>query len=130
MVDLHLLIPARSTFSLVKQTYGQLVLPASSSVIVNRIKAKLVDADSTIDLSSSDVEAIISREVNTVLSRTKAIMEGEEEKQTARYIQPAGATIDSIITHDDRLMSVMMRLYGFPDGGSYDTEGISRKQIR
>jgi hypothetical protein len=72
-----------------------------------------VDADSTIDLSSSDVEAIISREVNTVLSRTKAIMEGEEEKQTARYIQPAGATIDSIITHDDRLMSVMMRLYGF-----------------
>lgn len=99
--------------NILKQTYGQLVLPASSSVIVNRIKAKLVDADSTIDLSSSDVEAIISREVNTVLSRTKAIMEGEEEKQTARYIQPAGATIDSIITHDDRLMSVMMRLYGF-----------------
>lgn len=99
--------------NILKQTYGQLVLPASARGIVNRIKAELVRGDSTLDLNSLDMEQIVATELNLILSRSKAIIEGEDEKGIARYIQPTGATIESIITHDDRLMSIMMRLYGF-----------------
>lgn len=99
--------------NIVKQTYGQLVLPGSMANMINRIKARLAENDPNIDLNSPTVNETITRESNIILSRTKAIVEEGEEKQTARYIQPDGATVDSIITHDDRLISLMMTLYGF-----------------
>ena len=99
--------------NILKQTYGQLILPASSQGIVNKIKSELLRGNSNIDINSRDVDSIIAREMNLTLSRSKAIIEGEDERGIARYIQPTGATIESIITHDDRLMNVMMRLYGF-----------------
>ena len=99
--------------NILKQTYGQLVLPATATTTVNQIKARLAQRDPNIDFSDPVVNEIIAREVNVVLSRTKAIMETEEERGIARYIQPAGATIDSIVSHNNRLMDLMMRLYGF-----------------
>jgi len=98
--------------NILKQTYGQLVLPSSTSSMVNRIKARLLKGNEG-NFNTEAMDTQIIREVSTTLSRTKAIIEMEEEKGTARYIQPEGATIESIIRHDDRLIGLMMRLYGF-----------------
>ncbi len=98
--------------NILKQTYGQLVLPSSTSSMVNRIKARLLKGNEG-NFNTEAMDKQITREVSTTLSRTKAIIEMEEEKGTARYIQPEGATIESIIRHDDRLIGLMMRLYGF-----------------
>lgn len=99
--------------NILKQTYGQLVLPATSAATVNQIKSRLARERCDIDFEDPAVNEIVVREMNQILSRTKAIMESDEEKGISRYIQPAGATITSIIEHDNRLMDIMMRLYGF-----------------
>lgn len=99
--------------NILKQTYGQLILPASTNALVAKIKSQLAEEDPEIDLNAPTVTAYITKQVNIVLSRTKAIMEDTEEKGTARYIQPSGATTESIINHDDRLVNMLMRLYGF-----------------
>ncbi|NCA78110.1 MAG: hypothetical protein EOM90_17430 [Alphaproteobacteria bacterium] len=99
--------------NILKQTYGQLVLPASAEKLVNRIRMKLMKADPDLDINSDAVRKVIAQEVNIELSRTKAIMEDAEERNIARYIQPSGANITNIIDHDDRLTGLMMKLYGF-----------------
>lgn len=99
--------------NILKQTYGQLVLPASAGDIVTKIKRQLATADPNVDLNDAAVEEMVRLEVNQQLSRTKAIKEDEGEKGISRYIQPTGATTQSIIDHDDRLVTMMMKLYGF-----------------
>lgn len=99
--------------NILKQTYGQLVLPASAGDIVTKIKRRISATDPDIDMNAPDVEQAILVEVNQQLSRTKAIKEDSEEKGISRYIQPTGATTQSIIDHDDRLVTMMMKLYGF-----------------
>lgn len=102
--------------NILKQTYGQLVLPMSAQGIVSKIKARL--SKDNIDVTSKAASAIIMQEVGMELSRTKAIYEDGDEKQIARYIQPAGATTDSIINHDDRLIALTMKITGFLVGVS------------
>lgn len=99
--------------NILKQTYGQLVLPSSASAIASRIKMKIATNNPDIDLNSDEVQNIIKQEVNIELSRTKHISEDAEERGTARYIQPAGANIENIINTDDRLIRLMIQLYGF-----------------
>ena len=74
---------------------------------------KLQQENPQMDINDPKTERIIAQEANEVLSRTKHIAEDSEEKGTARYIQPAGANITNIIDHDDRLVSLLMKLYGF-----------------
>ena len=97
--------------NILKQTYGQLVLPMSSHSIVSKVKARL--SQDGIDVKSKNATAIIMQEVGMELSRTKAIYEDGDERTIARYIQPAGATTESIITHDDRLIALTMKITGF-----------------
>ena len=99
--------------NIIKQTYGQLVLPSSTSHLVSRIKSRLAAADPDIDFTSEDVVHAITQAANLQISRTKAIFEEPEEHGIARYIQPDGATTESIMNHDDRLITIMMKLYGF-----------------
>lgn len=99
--------------NILKQTYGQLVLPSSTNVITQRIKSRLAQNDPTININDPKVQDVIRQEVNLVLSRTKHITEDAEERGTARYIQPAGANIETIIKADDRLINMIIRLYGF-----------------
>ena len=96
--------------NILKQTYGQLVLPASAGDIVTKIKRRISATNPDIDMTAPDVEQAILVEVNQQLSRTKAIKEDSEEKGISRYIQPTGATTQSIIDHDDRLVTMMMNL--------------------
>jgi len=102
--------------NILKQTYGQLVLPMSSHSMVSKVKARLSEAG--IDPNSPATTAIITQEIGMELSRTKAIYEDEGEKQIARYIQPAGATTESIINHNDRLLALTMKITGFLVGVS------------
>lgn len=97
--------------NILKQTYGQLVLPMSSHSMVSKVKARL--SETGIDPNSPATTAIITQEIGMELSRTKAIYEDEGEKQIARYIQPAGATTESIINHNDRLLALTMKITGF-----------------
>ena len=97
--------------NILKQTYGQLVLPMSSHSIVSKVKARL--SKEGCDVQSKASTAIIMQEVGMELSRTKAIYEDGDERTIARYIQPAGATTESIITHDDRLIALTMKITGF-----------------
>lgn len=99
--------------NILKQTYGQLVLPSSTNIITQRIKSRLAQNDPTININDPKVQDVIRQEVNLVLSRTKHITEDAEERGTARYIQPAGANIETIIKADDRLINMIIRLYGF-----------------
>jgi hypothetical protein len=99
--------------NILKQTYGQLVLPSSTNVIAQRIKSKLAQDDPTLNVNDPHVQEVIRQELNIVLSRTKHIMEDVEERGIARYIQPAGANIETIIKADDRLVNMIIRLYGF-----------------
>lgn len=99
--------------NILKQTYGQLVLPASTNVIAQRIKSRLAQDDPNININDPDIQDVIRQEVNLVLSRTKHINEDAEERGIARYIQPAGANIETIIKADDRLINMIIRLYGF-----------------
>lgn len=102
--------------NILKQTYGQLVLPASTNVMAQRIKSRLVQDDPTLNVNDPRVQDVIRQEVNLVLSRTKHITEDSDERGTARYIQPAGANIETIIKADDRLVSMIIKLYGFMVG--------------
>jgi hypothetical protein len=102
--------------NILKQTYGQLILPMSSHSMVSKVKARLSEAG--IDPNSPATTAIITQEVGMELSRTKAIYEDADEKQVARYIQPAGATTESIINHNDRLLALTMKITGFLVGVS------------
>jgi hypothetical protein len=104
--------------NILKQTYGQLVLPSSASALASRIKMKIATDNPNIDLNSDEIHNMIKREVNIELSRTKHISEDSEEKGTARYIQPAGANIENIINTDDRLIRLMIQLYGFLIGSA------------
>lgn len=104
--------------NILKQTYGQLVLPSSASAIASRIKMKIATNNPNVDLNSDEIQSIIKQEVNIELSRTKHVSEDAEEKGTARYIQPAGANIDNIINTDDRLIRLMIQLYGFLVGSA------------
>lgn len=104
--------------NILKQTYGQLILPSSASAIASRVKMKIATNNPDIDLNSDEVHNIIKQEVNIELSRTKHISEDAEERGTARYIQPAGANIDNIINTDDRLIRLMIQLYGFLVGSA------------
>lgn len=99
--------------NIIKQTYGQLVLPSSVNSMVSRIKMRLAENDNKINFNDPLVQEAIVKESNVILSRTKHIAEDAEERGTARYIQPEGSSITGIITHNDRLMNVMMKLYGF-----------------
>lgn len=99
--------------NILKQTYGQLVLPSMLQSTIVRIRMKLQQENPQMDINDPKTERIIAQEANEVLSRTKHIAEDSEEKGTARYIQPAGANITNIIDHDDRLVSLLMKLYGF-----------------
>ena len=100
--------------NILKQTYGQLVLPMSSSAMVGKIKAVL--ASQGIDVNSVSARQLISQELGIQLSRTKAIYEDDQERSIARYIQPTGATTQSIIDHDDRLIQLTMKMTGFLTG--------------
>ena len=102
--------------NILKQTYGQLVLPASTNILAQRIKSKLVQEDPTLNINDPHVQEVIRQEVSIVLSRTKHITEDAEERGTARYIQPAGANIETIIKADDRLVNMIIKLYGFMVG--------------
>ncbi len=97
--------------NILKQTYGQLVLPASTRGTVQAIKREFVKRDGK--LNEKVLEDIITQQINEKISRTKAIIEGEDERGTARYIQPTGANVTSIILHNDRLVNLIMKLYGF-----------------
>jgi hypothetical protein len=68
------------------------------------------------NVNDPSVQDAIRQEVNLVLSRTKHITEDAEERNIARYIQPAGANIETIIKADDRLVNMIIRLYGFVIG--------------
>lgn len=125
--------------NILKQTYGQLVLPMSLHSIVTRVKTKL--ASSGVDVNNTNAESIIQREVATVLSRTKAIYEDSDEIGIARYIQPTGAEITSIITHNDRLINLIMKIAGFlvgvtttqrasADSKSIDNASLASQLIR
>lgn len=102
--------------NILKQTYGQLVLPASTGVIAQRIKSRLAQSNPNMNVNDPSVQDAIRQEVNLVLSRTKHITEDAEERNIARYIQPAGANIETIIKADDRLVNMIIRLYGFMIG--------------
>lgn len=102
--------------NILKQTYGQLILPMSSHGIVSKVKAKLLEDG--VNPNTNEANVAIMQEVGMALSRTKAIYEDADEKQIARYIQPAGATTESIITHDDRLIALTMKITGFLVGVS------------
>lgn len=102
--------------NILKQTYGQLVLPASTGVIAQRIKSRLAQNNPNLNVNDPSVQDAIRQEVNLVLSRTKHITEDAEERNIARYIQPAGANIETIIKADDRLVNMIIRLYGFMIG--------------
>ena len=69
--------------NILKQTYGQLVLPASAGDIVTKIKRRISATDPDIDMNSPDVEQAILVEVNQQLSRTKAIKEDSEKGHLA-----------------------------------------------
>jgi hypothetical protein len=99
--------------NILKQTYGQLVLPSSTNVMAQRIKSKLAQENPDLNVNDPTVQDIIRKEVNVVMSRTKYIIEDPEERNIARYIQPAGANIETIIKADDRLINMIIRLYGF-----------------
>ena len=98
--------------NILKQTYGQLVLPASTNVMAQRIKSRLVQENPNMNINDPQVQAVIRQEVNLVLSRTKHLTEDSDERGTARYIQPAGANIETIIKADDRLVNMIIKLYG------------------
>ena len=102
--------------NILKQTYGQLVLPASTNVMAQRIKSRLVQENPNMNINDPQVQAVIRQEVNLVLSRTKHLTEDSDERGTARYIQPAGANIETIIKADDRLVNMIIKLYGFMVG--------------
>ena len=102
--------------NILKQTYGQLVLPASANVMAQRIKSRLVQENPNMNINDPQVQAVIKQEVNLALSRTKHLTEDSEERGTARYIQPAGANIETIIKADDRLVNMIIKLYGFMVG--------------
>ena len=102
--------------NILKQTYGQLVLPASANVMAQRIKNRLVQENPNMNINDHQVQAVIKQEVNLALSRTKHLTEDSEERGTARYIQPAGANIETIIKADDRLVNMIIKLYGFMVG--------------
>lgn len=102
--------------NILKQTYGQLVLPSSTNIVAQRVKSRLAQNDPTLNINDPHVQEIIRQEVNLVLSRTKHITEDAEERGTARYIQPAGANIETIIKADDRLVNMIIKLYGFMVG--------------
>lgn len=102
--------------NILKQTYGQLVLPASTGIIAQRIKSRLAQSNPNLNVNDPQVQDAIRQEVNLVLSRTKHITEDAEERNIARYIQPAGANIETIIKADDRLVNMIIRLYGFMIG--------------
>lgn len=106
--------------NILKQTYGQLVLPCSSQNLVSRIKSRLAESIGTsFDPTDPSIAKVIEREFNLILSRTKAIFEdGEEDKGISRYIQPSGANIASIMEHDDRLISLVNKLMGLVVGVS------------
>lgn len=99
--------------NILKQTYGQLVLPSSTNVLAQRIKSRIAQSNPNANLNDPSIQDIIRQEVNLVLSRTKHITEDAEERGIARYIQPAGANIETIIKADDRLVNMIIRLYGF-----------------
>ena len=119
--------------NILKQTYGQLVLPMSLHSIVTRVKSSLAVAG--IDINAPTTEAIVQREVATVLSRTKAIYEDGDERGIARYIQPTGAEISGIINHNDRLIALIMKIAGFLVGvattqrESADSKGIDNVSL-
>jgi hypothetical protein len=79
---------------------------------------KIATNNPNVDLNSDEIQNIIKQEVSLELSRTKHISEDAEERGTARYIQPAGANIETIIKTDDRLIHLMIQLYGFLVGNS------------
>lgn len=99
--------------NILKQTYGQLVLPASTNIIAQRIRSRLAQDNPNLNANDPVVQEVIRQELNVVLSRTKHIIEDSEERGIARYIQPAGANIDTIIKADDRLVNMIIKLYGF-----------------
>jgi hypothetical protein len=73
----------------------------------------MVQDNPMLNVNDMNVQDIIRQEINAVLSRTKHIVEDAEERGTARYIQPAGANIETIIKADDRLVNMIIKLYGF-----------------
>lgn len=100
--------------NILKQTYGQLVLPMSSRDMVSRIASRISrNTNTLIDPTDSQMANVIRQELGIELSRTKALYEDEQEKGTARYIQPSGANTASIIAHNDRLMQMIIKLSGF-----------------
>lgn len=99
--------------NILKQTYGQLVLPSTLQSTIVRIRMKLQQENPTMDINDPAVEKIIAQEASLVLSRTKHIPEDAEERGISRYIQPNGANIESIIQHDDRLINTLIKMYGF-----------------
>lgn len=99
--------------NILKQTYGQLVLPASTNIMAHRIRSRLMQENPTLSANDPAIADVIRQELNIILSRTKHILEDSEERGIARYIQPAGANIDTIIKADDRLVNMIIKLYGF-----------------
>lgn len=99
--------------NILKQTYGQLVLPSMLQTLTVRIRMKLQEENPQININDPNVEKLIAREASLMLSRTKHIPEDAEERGISRYIQPAGANITNIIDHDDRLIRLLIKMYGF-----------------
>lgn len=103
--------------NILKQTYGQLVLPMSMSAMKSRIIAKIAkDMGPEFDRCSTQVDRLVQQEVSVAVGRSKALWEDTDEVGITRYVQPDGANITSIITHNDRLINITTRLIGLMTG--------------
>jgi len=122
--------------NILKQTYGQVVLPMSSQAIQSRIMARISkELGGDYDRCSAQVERMVQQEVALVLSRNVAIFEDTDEVGIARYIQPDGATLSGIIDHNDRLINLTTRFVGLLTGvtttqrSSADSKAMDNAQL-
>jgi hypothetical protein len=96
--------------NILKQAYGLLVVPASFLMNQESVLAKAMD-EYGIEEGSDELDYIKKR-YQAEISRSKCIVEDDEEKGITRYISPNGVTTDSIETHNDRLMARLYEMAG------------------
>ena len=96
--------------NILKQAYGLLVVPSSFLMTQEAAIARAVE-NQGLDEDDPSVMAIKNK-YSSEISRSKCVVEDEDEKGITRYINPAGVTTESIAQNSDRLIERLYFLVG------------------